>query len=445
MVTAAYPFIEVKIDTKGLTPTAQRAPGVIAVVGKTESDEEILKIEKPEGISDPEFKALSKKLREQIAEANKPIRVDTLDDIKQFKKQVVTLAQKGDPKKWVVDKITFEETDLSRSLSIGFLQDPKPSKIYGVRVVKEKDKAGKDTTNIDDYTSALSALESADDVTFVSLANETDVGNASSAASEGKDAKPATNLHALKEHVELMSAQGQKRIGVAMVDPKTTKTSSYVEDIKKKVDSLKSSSSRMVMIAARGATGDAATAAMAAIAGYKPHISTVLKKIRGFKMPLESQYSPSEIRALSEANIIPIIDPDLIVGESLHFAEGRCFTSDADLLYIDIVRTLDDIDFKLKAGLIGLVGDARITKMGMTRLKTSTESILGVLKRQQVIANFVVDIPVLNILNIPESARNATDNRMVADARANRTVKMYVDVTYGPAVHRLLVTLAPKF
>jgi hypothetical protein len=33
----------------------------------------------------------------------------------------------------------------------------------------------------------------------------------------------------------------------------------------------------------------------------------------------------------------------------------------------------------------------------------------------------------------------------VADARANRTVDMFVSVTYGPAVHRLKVTLAPKF
>ena len=55
-------------------------------------------------------------------------------------------------------------------------------------------------------------------------------------------------------------------------------------------------------------------------------------------MPVASQYSPSEIMSLSDANIIPIIDPALIVGESVHFAEGRCFTTDASLLYIDIVR-----------------------------------------------------------------------------------------------------------
>jgi phage tail sheath gpL-like len=34
-VAAAYPFIEVFIDTSQLTPVAQRAPGVIAIVGST--------------------------------------------------------------------------------------------------------------------------------------------------------------------------------------------------------------------------------------------------------------------------------------------------------------------------------------------------------------------------------------------------------------------------
>ena len=32
-VAAAFPFIEVSIDTSALQPTAQRSPGVIAVVG----------------------------------------------------------------------------------------------------------------------------------------------------------------------------------------------------------------------------------------------------------------------------------------------------------------------------------------------------------------------------------------------------------------------------
>jgi hypothetical protein len=390
-VAAAFPFIEVRIDTSALQPVAQRSPGVIAVVGKT-----------PAGADGG------------TAAVNKPFVVDS-------PAQAASLFAKVNPDG------TVSGTTLYDSLRLALLQDPKPSKVYGVRV------------DADNYAAALASLEAVDDVTFVSLANEV---NAGAAAGGGN---PATNLMALKEHVEKMSAEGQKRIGVAMVNPATEKTNDYVDVVKTPVNPLKSSVSRMVMIAARGADGDAATASMAAIAGHAPHISVVLKKVRGLTMPKEKQYSPSEIKGLSESEMIPIIDPTLIPGESLHFAEGRCFTTDSSLLYIDIVRTLDDIEFRLKAGLIGMVGDARITKSGLTQVATRVEGILGPLKRRAVITDFTIDIPVLSILSIPESARTPTDVAEVVTARANRIVDMYLTVTYGPAVHRLKVTLAPKF
>ncbi len=390
-IPAAFPFIEVRIDTSGLTPVAQRSPGVIAVVGKT-----------PAGANGG------------AAAPNIPFPINTVDDASSLFAKVNA------------DK-TVAETPLYTSLKLAMLQDPKPSKIYGVKVTG------------DNYAAALSSLEAADDVTFVCLANETSVG----AIAGGGN--PATGLAALKDHIETMSAQGQKRMGVAMVNPATPKSTTYVADITTASTLLQSDSSRMVLIAARGATTDVATAAMAAIAGYEPQISMVLKKIRGVSIPVESQYSPSEIIGLSEAGIIPIIHPSLLVGESLYFGEGRCFTTNADLPYIDIVRVLDDIDFRLKAGLIGAIGDARITKAGMTLLKVRVEGILAPLLTNAVIAGYSVDIPVLNVLALPESAWSAADGTLVTTARANRSVDMLVTITYGPAVHRLKVTLAPKF
>ena len=35
MAASAFPFVEVRIDTKGLVPTASVSPGVLAVVGAT--------------------------------------------------------------------------------------------------------------------------------------------------------------------------------------------------------------------------------------------------------------------------------------------------------------------------------------------------------------------------------------------------------------------------
>ena len=376
-VKAAFPFIKVDVDTSALVPVGERAPGVIAVIGKSDGG---------------------------TAPVNSPVRVTSAASaVQSFK----------------------AGSALTKSLQVALRQEPQPDTIYGVKA------------NGDDYAGALTALEAADDVTFVALANETD----------------ATRLGALKTHIEEMSDSGQKRIGVAMVDPDTAKSPTYVADVKTAVAALRSDSSRMVLIAARGAVADAtgggdvdiATAAMAAIAGQQPHVSVVLKRVRGFKMPVEGQYSPAEIIELSEAGINPVIDPALIVGEGLHLADGRCFTTDESLLFIDTLRVVDDIDFRLKAGLIGTIGDARITKAGMTLVKLRTESILAPLKRRAVIDDYAVAIDVLDVLNLPESAWTPADKTLVETARANRAVEVSVQFTYGPAVHRLVVTVAPKF
>jgi hypothetical protein len=389
-ITAAYPYIEVRIDTSALVPIAQKSPGVIAVVGKT-----------PAGAAGG------------AATANKPVVISVLADAADSFAQ--TVANNVVP------------TPLYNSLQTALLQDPKPTKIYGVRV---------DGTN---YAAALAALEAADDVDFVSLANEYDVG----AAAGGGN--PATNLTALKAHVENMSAAGLKRIGVAMIDPTRQKSANYLNDATAAVAALKSDFGRMVLLGARGSIDDVATAAMAAIAGYAPQVSMVLKTIRAIHMPKEAQYGPSEIKGLSEAGINPVVQPSLLVGEALHFGDGRTFSTDPAMMWIDIVRVLDDIDFRLKAGLIGTVGDARITRPGLILLKARTEGILGPLQLAAEIDDYSIRIPVLDILSVPESARSVADSAIVVEARANRAVEMLVTITYGPAVHRLKVTLAPKF
>jgi hypothetical protein len=379
-VPAAYPFVEVSIDTSLLQPTAQRNPGVIAIVGATGGD--------------------------GSAAANTPLVVDTPAD-------ALVFAQ--------VQNGVATPNPLYNSLLLALVQDPRPSKIYGVK-----------TANPPDWDAALASLDAADDVTFVSLANVTDL----------------PTLAKLRQHAEINSAAGQKRLAVMMVDPTLPKTNTYAADVNTAWTgnpNLKSDTSRVLAVAARGATVDVASASMAAIAGYAPSASIVLKQIRGVAIPVASQYTPAEIKALSESGFVPIIQPALVVGGGFYFGEGRLFTTDASLLYVDLVRTLDDIDFRLKAGLISMVGDARITRAGLTLVKTRVDGILGPLVTDAVIDAYTVDVPVLNILSAPENTWTAAEKQMVVDARANRIVDLFTSITYGPAVHRLRVTLQPKF
>lgn len=381
LLQPAFPFVSVVIDTSALLPVAQRAPGVVAVVGLAD-DAAATAANTPAVVTDHE--------------------------------SVMAAFANG-----------TTANALTESLDLVLQQEPTPSKVYGVRTSSGKD-----------YAAALSALEAADDVTFVCLAGEYDVGVGG--------ATP-TNLQALLAHVEQLSAAGSKRIAVAAINPTVAKATDYATAQLAAYNPVMSDDGRMVLIAARGADKDPAAAAMGAIAGYPPSTSVVLKQVRGFQLPVTSQFTPAEIGALSAAGAIPVIDPALIPGTGLYFADGGTFTSDATRCYVDVVRVLDDIEFRLRAGLIGTVGASRITKAGLTSIQLRVEGILGPLQRAAVIDGYTVSIPVLDILSLPENARSAAENSTVVTARSTRQVDVLLTITYGPAVHRLNVTLAPKF
>lgn len=382
-ITAAFPFVEVKIVTDQLTPIARRAPGVLAIVGVTDKG---------------------------LAPKNTPVTVDDLD-------HAVELFASTDSKGRIVT------TPLYRAVEAAMLQDPGPSKFYGVRV------------DTDGHTAGLAALGGVDDVTFVTLAETTDIGKPN----------PPEGLHALRQHVDNISKDGNRRVGVAMVDPTRNKGTDYLTKVAADYNPLRSELSRLVLVAARGATGDAASASAAAIAGFDPGTSIVLKKVRGLSIPPESQYEPGEIKALSELGIVPIIDEKLIPGPSLHFADGRCFTKDESVLWCDLRLLLDDLESRLKAGLIGLIGDVRITRAGLTALKARIEGILGPLKRSQAIDDFLYQNPVHDILLRPQSTWTPTDTSLVEDARRNRALEVYLLIKLGPAIHRLRVVVTPSY
>ena len=325
MVQPAYPYVSVTIDTRALVPAAQRNPSVVAVVGNAAS-----------GVTTP---------------AATPVEVtDHASVMSNFASGTTANA-------------------LTRSLDLVLAQDPRPSKVYGVR-----------TGSDDAYAEALAGLEAADDVTFVALAGETTVGTATSGATA------ATGLMALKEHVENASAAGSKRIAVAMIDPAITRSATYITDVLTSAEPLRSGSGRMVLVAARGATldptsatadADAAVAVMGTIAGYPPGTSVVLKQVRGFTTPVTSQYTPAEISGLAEEGVIPLVDPALIPGSGLYLGDGGLFSSDAARNYVDLLTLLDQLEFALRAGLIGTVGDTLITKSGLTAIRVRIEGIVG--------------------------------------------------------------------
>ena len=395
-VTAAYPYVVVKIDTRGLQPKAARAVGNIGIVGDANGN----------GTAVP----------------NIPVLISSESDARKY----------------------FATTDAA-----GAITDPVPcTGRFGprdagsgalARVRGRHDGVGGDP----DYAGALAVLASRE-VQFVLLAEETDVGAVG---------PPPTKLKALKDHVESVSADGNRRIGVAMVDPTLNVAAgkTFAEAADDKYGDLRSDNSRMILVAGRVEVdpngvpeSDLAAAVGGTIAGYQPHISALLKQVRGLQIPIHLQFSPSEIKEISEVDVIPLIDPELIPGAGLFLGCGRTYTTDTSKLYIDIVRTLDHIEFQLKAGSIGSIGDVRIDRAGMQTLAGRIDAILSPLKRQQMIDEYSIFIPLLPILERQEIERTADEAGQVTTARLDRRVEVLLSITYGPQVHVLDLQVALK-
>jgi hypothetical protein len=392
LVQPAYPYVTVTVDTSGLVPVAQRNPGVVAVVGNAVAG--------------------------AAQQAATPAEVTDHDSVM----AAFAAGTAANP--------------LTRSLDLVLAQDPRPTKIYGVR-----------TATDGAYAAALAGLDAAADVAFVCLAGETAIGAATSGATA------ATGLSALKEHVEQASAAGNRRVGVAMIDPATARTPTYVKDVLATAGPLRSGDGRMVLVAARGATldptsatatADAAAAVMGTVAGYPPGTSVVLKQVRGFTMPVTTQYTPAEITGLASQGVLPVIDPALIPGAGLYLADGGVFSSDAARNYLDVVTLLDQMEFALRAGLIGAIGDSRITKAGLTAVRVRIESVLAPFLASGVIDSFDVRIPLLAVLSLPESARSAADTAALTTARQTRQVTAVAEVEIAATTHQVTVTLLPE-
>ncbi|MFJ8675618.1 hypothetical protein [Streptomyces sp. NPDC093589] len=401
-VTAAeFPFISVTIDTRGMQPLARRATGNIVVVGSTGGA--------------------------GGADANVPVQIGSEAEARKHFAEV-------DPRTGAVTR----SGPLYRSLCTTLRQDPAPSRVYAVPTASTEPGPGEEPGGaVPDYDAALTATASLP-VQLVCLAEET---------------RPE-HLRLLRDHVENVSKAGSARMGVAMVDPDIAvgnDNPTFAAAAKAAYDGVKSANSRMILVAARvapdedaGPLPDVAAAVTGTIAGYPPHASVLMKQVRGFQIPLSRQFSGTEIKDLAEALIIPVIDPELVPGEGLFLGSGRCFTNDSSKLFADIIRVLDHIEFLLKAGLIGTIGETRIDRLGMQGMRSRIDGILSPLLTSGVIAAYSIDIPLLPILEAEEAARTPGQGSTLSEARQDRRVEVLLSVTYAGAVHFLNINLALK-
>lgn len=309
-----------------------------------------------------------------------------------------------------IDHSSWFEGNLGSSVRLALEQSPGPAKVWAVRT---------DSGDGDDALANALAEVAKLNVQLVVLANTPLVSD-----TVGKD-----EIELLAGHVSSVSengGDGKERIGIAMLDKTVTDPSVITGEM---------SINRMVMVAHKS-DDDAAAASAGVIAGYEPHISVLLKPV---KISMNSLFSDSEIDTFNTARVNWFTDPVLFPGKGVYMGEG--YTLGSEMPYIDIIRTIDDISFRLKARLIQTIGNLRISRSGLRSLVSQMTAILEPLRARQVIESYDVFIPTLALLDKDPASLTDAERQQINNAQNDRVVEALIAVDYAGAIHRLNITL----
>jgi hypothetical protein len=309
---------------------------------------------------------------------------------------------------------------LGDAIALAFAQAPGPALVYGVPVA----------TDTPDWAAGLLAV-AALNVQLVVLA--------STPATKTSIVKDAP-IRLLSDHVTTVSntgSDGMERMGVAMLEKGSTDTSVILTN------------ERMVYIA-HNSDEDAAAAVAGTIAGYEPPVSLLLKPVNITSPP----FTPAEIDILNDPTkpetsgsgpsglgVNWLTTPSLIPGNGVYMGEGYTGNPGGGKKFIDVVRFVDDVSFRLKAQLISSIGNVRITRSGLRALIARMEAVLTPLVEADVLTGFEVVVPLLALLDKDPATRTAEEQQRIHDAEVARLVQVLAALKYAGAVHRISVSL----
>ncbi|WP_225731772.1 MULTISPECIES: hypothetical protein [unclassified Nocardia] len=308
---------------------------------------------------------------------------------------------------------------LSKALIAATRQTPGPSRIWGIRT-------GTTATAVADALTVAEGLN----VQFVVVAG----------ASLTADATKQAPITALVNHVTTVSTRGDgnERMGVAMLAKGATDTT---------VAGGTFSNDRMVYVAHQS-DDDVAAAVAGTIAGYPPHISMILKQVAITNTPFTAAQidtinglEPDTSSKIGGAGVIWLASPTLIPGTATYLGEGYNGNPGGQVRFIDVQRTLDDITFKIKARLIGTIGNLRISRSGLRSLTLALEGVLNPLVSDGVLERFAIDIPILRLLDADPATLTDDQLSKIHDAENGRVAQVLVSVEYAGAIHRINVNL----
>jgi len=200
---------------------------------------------------------------------------------------------------------------------------------------------------------------------------------------------------------------------------------------------LTANKSRMFGIA-HNSTSEVACAVAGLIARLKPWESPLLKGLTGVTQTIG--FTNAQISALETAQINVLVDP--IYSTGVDFRLGSPYTmgtAASGIQFIDTRRVIDDIAYKLKAGLTdpNIIGEVRINKPGLGTLMNRLSGILQTCINIGEIESYAISLPVLNALSKDEASRSPAEVLAITTARTSRTVTGDVSITYEGVLHMI--------
>lgn len=310
-----------------------------------------------------------------------------------------------------VDALYPDDSDLALAIKLAF--ENGASAIWAVDT-----KVAKTTDAIED---ALETLETKD-VQIVVIANTVETDS---------DTYIST---VLSNH---LASSLTDRVGVFMLA-----SGEDVDTMPSAITTLSTAGNNRLIAVAHNTSADVAAAVAGLISSRKPWESPVNQPLEG--VANTADFTTTQVTAMINARINYIFDPLYLSGTGNVLRTGYTLGTTAQgIHYIDVRRTIDDISYKLKAGLTNpnIIGKLRINRSGVSELIEYITGILQPCVVSEEIDSFNVDIPIASILAKDVTARTPAEVTTLTNSRTSRTVTGSVIIEYSGAIHTLNLTL----
>jgi len=181
---------------------------------------------------------------------------------------------------------------------------------------------------------------------------------------------------------------------------------------------------------AHNSPDDVAAAAAGVIGGVDPWVSLVLKPVQGITQvgdfddqALLTFLHPDQVGVV-QPKVNPVVHPEFLAGSGPVMGEGFTADGSGERQYIDIIRTIDDIN-----------------RPGLRILVSMVRAMLNARIGEGEIDDYAIDVPIQPILEKDEKDRTPDEIQQLHQVQNGRQLPFSVSIEYAGAIHQLVVTL----